>query len=121
MVRRREVGPPAVEVLDRHRDARRRELVQVAADELLDLLRLLVRHEATADLRRGARGDDRLSALVLEAAGDAVAVERRPRPGALERAEPLLARDRRRARRAQPLLLVEGQRRDLLPLRRRGL
>ena len=57
----------------------------------LDRLRVLVRHQAHADLGRGRSGDDGLGALACEAADEAVGVEGGAASGALQGQEPVFA------------------------------
>ena len=71
-------------------------------DGLQHLLGVLPRHQPAGDLHRGLRGDDRLGADALVAAGDAVELQRGARPDLLEHAVALLA-----GRLAQPDIAEE--------------
>ena len=76
----------AVHVDQFHLDARRAELAQACFERRGDLVRILIRHQAEAELGPGPRRQHRLGPFALIAAPQAVDVERRPGPAALERA-----------------------------------
>ena len=65
-----------------------------------DLLRILIRHQAEAELRAGPGRQHRLGPFALIAAPEAVDVEGRPGPAAFERREAFFAARRRRRRAA---------------------
>src|SRR5919199_2018666 len=60
-------------------------LLHVAGDALDDLFRFLISYQTAGDLGMCCRGDDRLDPFALEAAPDAVDLERGPRPVPLDR------------------------------------
>ena len=77
---------------------------------------ILPRHEPEAELGPGPGGQDRLGPFALIAAPQAVDVERRAGPAALERRVAGFARQGPHADLLLELPLVERQRRKLLPL-----
>ena len=66
-------------------------------ERLDDLFRNLIGHQPEADLRRGGGGDHGFRSDARESAGDAVNLERRPRPDAFQHRISRLARQRRSA------------------------
>src|SRR5262245_26932950 len=109
------------EVPDLDADALRRDLDDVVAQRLEQLLAVLVRHQPAAQLRVSVGRDDRLRALAGEATPDAVHVERRADAGALEDREAGLAIDERCDPDLAPeRLLVERQAADLEAVLLRG-
>ena len=116
-VQRHHDGRRAVHVDQFHFDARRAERAQVPLQCGGDLVGILPRHQAKAELGPGPGGQDRLGPFALIAAPQAVDVERRPGPAALERRESRL-RPPERVDADLPLkfLLVERQGGKLLPL-----
>ena len=112
MVHRREARQPATELVDLDPHTGRRHPHDVCTDELVDPVGILVHDEPATDLRVGAPRDDRLGALALEAAPDAVHVEGRASAATLEHRVAGLADERRHAERGAVRLLVERQGRE---------
>ena len=92
--------------------------LQVGLDQLGDPLWILARHEPAGDLGAGMARDDRLLASACVAAGDAVELQRRPDPVALQERVALLARALGDADGVEIGALVEGDLADGLQLLR---
>src|SRR3990167_8679592 len=93
------------------------DLLDVLLDELGDLGRNLVGHQAGGELGGGFRADDGLGAFAGVAAVDAVDLERGPRPDALDRGEAFFADELRCPGGLLEALVAEGQLLQLLALR----